>query len=237
MEQQTPVTYRPMIRDLPVSERPRERLREQGARSLSSAELLAILLRVGVGSESAVAMATRILSDLQGVEGLARVSYDDLCSIRGLGEAKAAQVLAALELGRRIATTTPDDRVTISSAQDVRNLLHSDMAFLAQEHLRVLLLSTRNQVLSVVEVYNGTVDKSQVRVAEVFRDAIRANAPSIIVVHNHPSGDPSPSRDDVEVTRLLVEAGKLLNVDLLDHIVIGQQGFVSLREKHLADFE
>ncbi len=237
MEKRIPAVYRPMIRDMHASERPRERLSEQGPRSLSNAELLAIQLRVGGKSESVVAMATRILSELQGLAGLARVSFEELCAIKGLGKAKAAQVMAALELGRRLAVTTPDERVTIGSAQDVRNLLHSDMALLDQEHLRVLLLSTRNQVLSIAEVYKGTVDRSQVRIAEVFRDAIRANAPSIIVAHNHPSGDPSPSRDDVDVTRLMIEAGKLLNVEVLDHVVIGNQGYVSIREKRLADFE
>lgn len=225
--------YHPMIRDLPSTERPRERLRDQGAGSLSNAELLAIVLRTGTASESAVALATRLLSRFQGLPGLARATYRELCNIKGLGEAKAAQVLGALELGRRMSAARGDDRVTVQSPVDVVNLVGSEMALLEQEHLRALLLNTRNQVMSIAEVSRGSVNSSQVRVAEVFRDAVRANVPSIIVVHNHPSGDPTPSNEDVQVTKLLVEAGKLLDIEVLDHVIVAQNGHASLREKGL----
>src|SRR5579883_2029653 len=223
--------YRPTIRELPSAERPRERLRSYGEGALSTAELLAIILRVGIAGENVLDVATRLLSRHGGLVGLARLNFDELCSTRGLGEAKAAQLRAALELGRRLAVATPEERPVIREAQDVARLLQPEMALLDQEQLRVLVLNTKNQVLSVLTVSSGTVNQSQVRPAEVFRPAIRANATAIIVVHNHPSGDPTPSRDDVRLTSDLVEAGRLLDVELLDHIVIGQGRHASLRER------
>lgn len=223
--------YRPTIRELPSAERPRERLRAHGEAALSTAELLAIILRVGISGENVLDVATRLLSQHGGLVGLARLNFDELCGARGLGEAKAAQLRAALELGRRLAVATPEERPVIREAQDVARLLQPEMALLDQEQLRVLVLNTKNQVLSVLTVSSGTVNQSQVRPAEVFRPAIRANATAIIVVHNHPSGDPTPSRDDIRVTADLVEAGRLLDVELLDHIIIGQGRHSSLRER------
>jgi len=225
--------YRPLIRDLPVSERPRERLRQWGASALSNAELLAIILRTGAAGENVVAQATRLLSRFNGLPGLARASVGELSSEHAVGEAKAAQMLAALELGRRLLATQPDERPFVRSPQDIANLLLADMALLEQEHLRVVLLNTRNQVLAAPEVYKGTVNATQVRVSDLFRDAVREGCPSVIVVHNHPSGDPTPSADDVSMTHQLREAGSLLNIDVLDHIVLARNGFVSLREKGL----
>ncbi|MEE8345871.1 MAG: DNA repair protein RadC [Dehalococcoidia bacterium] len=227
------VEYRPLIRDLPVSERPRERLRQWGASALSNAELLAIILRTGAAGENVVAQATRLLSRFNGLPGLARASVGELSSEHAVGEAKAAQMLAAMELGRRLLATQPDERPFVRSPQDIANLLLADMALLEQEHLRVVLLNTRNQVLAVPEVYKGTVNTTQVRVSDLFRDAVREGCPAVIVVHNHPSGDPTPSADDVSMTRQLREAGSLLNIDVLDHIVLARNGFVSLREKGL----
>lgn len=225
--------YRPTIRELPASERPRERLRERGAAALSNAELLAIILRTGIPSDNVLALAGRALARFGGLEGLARASFGELCGERGLGEAKAAQVKAALELGRRLLSAQPQERASVHSPQDVANLLAAEMGLLEQEHLRVLLLNTKNQVLAAPEVYKGSVNSAQVRVGELLRDAVREGCPALIVVHNHPSGDPTPSADDVEITRQLVEAGRLLGIDVLDHIVIGRQGFASLRERGL----
>ncbi len=226
--------YQPKLRDMPQGERPRERLREHGPRYLSNAELIAILLRTGVQGENVLAMANRLLSRFGGLDGLGRSDFSELCAERGLSEAKTCQLMAALELGRRFISLAPQDRAVINSPQDVANLLQGEMAHLEQEHLRVLLLNTRNQVLSTVEVYVGNVNSSIVRPAEVFRPAVRANAPSIIVAHNHPSGDPTPSSEDVAITRDLVSAGKLLGIDLLDHLVIGGGGrYVSLNERRL----
>jgi DNA repair protein RadC len=227
------VEYRPTIRDLPVSERPRERLRERGAAALSSAELLAIILRTGTPSDNVLALASRTLARFGGLAGLAKASFGELCGERGVGEAKAAQVKAALELGRRLLSTQPQERATVQSPQDVANLVMAEMDLLDQEHLRVLLLNTKNQVLAMPEVYKGNVNSTLVRVGELFREAVREGCPALIVVHNHPSGDPTPSRDDVEMTRQMVEAGQLLGIDVLDHIVIGRQSYVSLRERGL----
>lgn len=227
------VEYRPLIRDLPAGERPRERLRQWGASSLSNAELLAIVLRTGATGENVVAQATRLLARFNGLTGLARASVGELCGEHAIGEAKAAQVLAALELGRRLLATQPDERPVVRSPDDIANLLQAEMALLEQEHLRVVLLNTRNQVLAAPEVYKGTVNATHVRIADLFRDAVREGCPSIIVVHNHPSGDPTPSADDVAMTRQVNEAGSLLNIDVLDHIVLARSGHVSLRERRL----
>jgi len=227
-------SYQPTIRQLPAQERPRERLREHGSRYLNNAELVAILLRTGIAGENAISVATRVLAEFEGLGGLARVGYGELSGQRGLSDAQTCEILAALELGRRIASLAPEERAQISCPQDAANLVAAEMSLLAQEHLVVLLLNTRNQVVAKREVYIGTVNSSAVRPAEVLRPAVRENAPSIIVVHNHPSGDPTPSPEDVAITRDLIAAGKLMDIELLDHLVIGQGGrFTSLKEKRL----
>ena len=228
-----PARYQPRIRDLPRVERPRERLREHGPTYLNNAELLAILLRTGSKAENVVALATRLLSEKGGLAGLARSGFRELGQVHGMGEAKTAQVMAALELGKRLAALGPEERPVIRSPSDVSNLLAPEMALLPQESLRVLLLNTRNQVLAVSEVYRGNVSSAVLRTAEVFRSAVREGCPSILVVHNHPSGDPTPSSDDVRVTGQLVEAGRLLDIEVLDHVVVAQGGFVSLKDRGL----
>ena len=229
-----PPVYQPKLRDMPQGERPRERLRDYGPGHLSNAELIAILLRTGIQGENVLAMSNRLLARFQGLAGLGRSAFAELCAERGLSEAKACQLMAALELGRRFSSLSPQDRVVIHSPQDVANLLQAEMSALEQEHLRALLLNTKNQVLRVHNIYVGNVNSSIIRAAEVFRPAVRENAPSLIIVHNHPSGDPTPSPEDAAVTRELVAAGKLLNIELLDHIVIGSGGrYVSLNEKKL----
>ena len=226
--------YQPTIRELPHSERPRERLKEFGSKPLSNTELIAILLRTGLQGENVLSMSSRLLSRFGGLAGLGKASFTELCAERGLSEAKACHILAALELGRRMVSLAPEERMVINSPQDVANLLIAEMATLDQEHLRVLLLNTRNEVLSIQEIYVGNVNSSVVRPAEVFRPAVRDNAPSIIAVHNHPSGDPTPSDQDVAITRDLIGAGKLLGIELLDHVVLGNGGrFVSLNERRL----
>lgn len=221
------------ITDLHETERPRERLAAQGPAALSSAELLAILLRVGVHGENAVQMGQRLLQSFHGLAGLHRASLEELTNQRGIGAAKAAQIKAAIELGRRLSLESPEERPTINSPADAAALVQYDMSALEQECLRVLLLDTRNHVLDIVEVYQGSVNMSQIRVGEVFKAAIRRNASGVIVVHNHPSGDPTPSPDDLAVTRALVQAGKLVDVDMLDHLIIGQGRFTSMKERGL----
>lgn len=224
---------RPTIKDLPVEERPRERLVLVGEGALSTAELLAIILRTGVGGESALDMASGLLSTYDGLTGLARASFAELRAERGLGNAKTAQLKAALELGRRMLLATPEDRLVVCSPSDVAQLLMAEMGHLDQENFRVLYLDTRNHLLGSETIYVGSLNASHIRVGEVFRDAVKRNCAAVIVAHNHPSGDPSPSPEDVEVTRQLIAAGTLLNIELLDHLVIGQQRFVSLRERGL----
>jgi DNA repair protein RadC len=225
----TALQYRALIREMPTDERPRERLRSRGPEALSNAELLAILLRTGSRGENVVALATRLLSRFEGVNALGRASFAELCAEKHVGPAKAAQVIAALALGQRIMSAQPP-RAPVRSPEDVFALVGADMALLEQEHLKVILLNTRNQVMSVRQVNRGNVHSAVVRVAEVFRDAIRENAPNIILVHNHPSGDPSPSPDDAALTKQVEEAGRLLGIDVLDHVVIGRSGPASLRE-------
>ena len=221
------------ISDLQEADRPRERLALLGPQVLTNAELIAILLRVGVVGENAVEVAQRLLQKFGGLRGLHRVPIKELMEQHAIGEAKAAQIKAAIELGRRLTLEAPDERSVINSPADAAAIVQYEMSALEQEHLRVILLDRRNRVLETVEVYKGSVNSSQVRVGEVFKDAIRINASAIIVVHNHPSGDPTPSPDDVAVTRAIVQAGKLLDVDVLDHMVIGQGRWVSLKERGL----
>lgn len=221
------------IMDLHESDRPRERLATLGPQVLTNAELIAILIRVGVKGESAVAVGQRLLKEFGGLTGLHRAPFVDLTQQHGLGNAKAAQIKAAIELGRRLTVDCPDERPSINSPADAAALVQYEMSALEQEHLRVMLLDRRNRVLETVEVYKGSVNSSQVRVGELFKEAVRKNASALIVIHNHPSGDPTPSPDDVAVTRAIVQAGKLLDVDVLDHLVIGQGRWVSLKERGL----
>jgi len=225
--------YTPMIRDLPMDLRPRERIVYAGASSLSNVELIAIILRMGGRGENVIRMAERLLSQFGGLSGLAQAGFDELCQVRGIGTAKAAQIKAALELGRRLMATAPYERPQVRSPADVANLLMLEMGLLEQEHLRAVLLDTKNAVIRVANVYAGNLNTAVVRVGEVFREAIRANCASIIVVHNHPSGDPTPSPEDVRVTEQLVDAGHLLDIEVLDHLVIGRNRYVGLKERGL----
>ena len=221
------------IADLHESDRPRERLETLGPQALTNAELIAILLRVGVSGENAVDVGQRLLTKFGGLSGLHRAPFDELLKQHGVGEAKASQIKAAIELGRRLTVESPEERPSINSPADAAALVQYEMSALDQEHLRVMLLDRRNRVLEIVEVYKGSVNSSQVRVGEVFKEAVRKNASAIIVVHNHPSGDPTPSPDDVAVTRAIVQAGKLLDIDVLDHLVVGQGKWTSLKERGL----
>lgn len=233
MTEDPSASYSPMIRDLSADDRPRERLMQVGERALSTAELLAIIIRTGVDGENVVRLSERLLVGFGGLPGLARASITELQSLKGIGPAKAIEIKAALELGRRLLASAPEQRAKVSSPADAANLLMSDMALLEQEHLRLILLDTRNQVLGTPNVYVGSLNTSVIRVGELFRHAIKENAAAMIVAHNHPSGDPSPSPEDVRVTKQIASAGKLLDIELLDHLVIGQGRFVSLKERGL----
>lgn len=217
------------MRETPPDDRPREKLRLRGPSALTDAELVAIVLNTGVRGESVVDLAKRLLDEFGGLSGLVRADLNDLHRTHGLGETKAAKLKATLVLAQRISATNPNDRPQIQTPEDVFALLGSEMSSLDHEQLRVVLLDTKNRVLRAATVYQGSVNSAQVRIAEVFKDAVRQNAPGIVVVHNHPSGDPTPSAADVSLTTEIGRAGHILGVDVIDHLIIGVGQFRSMR--------
>jgi len=233
MEEKSALEYHPRIKDLPPSERPRERLKHYGAGALSTSELLAIILRTGVGGENGINLASRLLAQLGGLRGLFKADFAQITALKGMGQAKTAQVKAALELGRRLLTASPEERPQVKSPADVANLLLLEMGVLEQEEMRVLFLDTKSRVLGVSTIYMGSLHTAWLRVGELFREAVRRNCAAIIVVHNHPSGDPTPSPDDVKITQEIVKAGELLGVEVLDHLIMGSQRYISLKERGL----
>ena len=220
------------IKDIEASQRPRERLEKQGAQALNDAELIAILLRTGIRGSSAIEIAQHLLFEFKGLSGLQQASFAQICKIEGVGKAKAAQIKAAIELGLRLSVLTPEEKPLISTPQDVANQVQYKMAGLEQEELWVLLLDTRNRHMFTSQLYRGSLNSSSVRPAEIFKEAIRLNAASVIIVHNHPSGDPAPSPEDVNLTRMLIEAGELLEVPVLDHVIVGSRGIASIKALH-----
>ena len=220
-----------MIRDFPQDERPRERFIQNGPESLSNHELIAILLRTGTKDESVLELSNRLLTNFEGLRLLKTATLEEMTEIKGIGQAKAIQILAAVEIGRRIANLNYTDRYVIRSPEDGANYVMNDMRFLSQEHFVCLYLNTKNQVLHKQTIFIGSLNASIVHPREVFREALKRSAASIICLHNHPSGDPAPSREDIEVTKRLVECGKMIGIDVLDHLIIGENKFVSLKEK------
>jgi DNA repair protein RadC len=219
------------IRELPASERPRERLALRGPGGLSAAELVAIVWGSGSAGRSATDLATEALARFDGVTGLARATDAELAALPGIGPAKAAQLTAAFELGRRAVADRPAGRWTVRSPRDVVEHLQVPMGLLEREELRVVVLNAKHVVLRVSTAYAGNVSASLVRVGELFRDAVRIDASAIILVHNHPSGDPTPSPDDLHVTAEAIAAGRLLDVEVLDHLVITRDAWISLRDR------
>jgi DNA repair protein RadC len=224
------------IRELPEAERPRERLALRGPAGLTTAELIALLWGSGVRGRSAVDIATDALAAHDGLAGLARATDIELAALPGIGAVKAAQLVAAFELGRRLLADWPTARWSIRGPRDVADRLILQMGGLEREELRVVILDTKNHVLRVATVYQGNVSASLVRVGELYRDAVRLSAASVILVHNHPSGDPTPSPDDLHLTAEALAAGRLLDIVLLDHLVIGHDSYVSLRDRGV-DFD
>jgi DNA repair protein RadC len=227
------VEYRVGIKDLPAEVRPRERLLSNGSERLSDWELLAIILRTGSQHANALELAQGLLARYKGLEGLSRASVNELCEHPGVGPAKAAELKASFEVGRRLSQFSPVELPQVRSPVDLANLLSGRMAGLEQEHLQVALLNTRNRVLDIAEICTGSLNVAAVRVADIFREAVRQNAAALILVHNHPSGDPTPSAEDVRLTAEVRSAGELLDLEVLDHLVIGRGAFVSLRERGL----
>ena len=221
--------YTPKHKLLPLRERPVERVSTR-ADACTIIELLAALL----GGPQPIETADALLAHFNGrLSDLRRAPAHEIADIPGIGQQNAARIKAAVELGLRLTLNTEEDRPTIHSPADAAAMLQHEMSALEQEHLRVILLDTRNRVIDIVEIYHGSLNSAQVRVAELFKPAIQRMSAAIILVHNHPSGDPTPSPDDVAVTRAVVQAGKLLDIDTLDHLVIGRGRFVSLKERGL----
>ncbi len=222
------------IREMPLPERPRERLSARGASGLTAAELIGLVWGSGSRAANAVALAEDALARFDGLAGLACASGPELESIPGVGVARSAQILAAFELGRRQLADWPTGRWSVRGPRDVAERLVLQMGRLEREELWVVLLNTKNVVLRVVPVYRGNVSASLVRVGELFRDAVRLGASGLILAHNHPSGDPTPSPDDLHLTAEALAAGRLLDIELLDHLVVGHDAWVSLRDRGVA---
>ncbi len=229
-----PGRSRRAIREIPADERPRERLAARGVGGLTSAELIALVWGSGARGLGAVDLAEEALARHDGLAGLARASELELVDLPGVGAAKAAQLTASFELGRRLVADWPTGRWIVRAPRDIAERLIPLMGHLEREELRVVLLNSKNSVLKVVTVYQGNVSASLVRVGELFRDAVRVNAAGAILVHNHPSGDPTPSPDDLHLTAEALAAGRLLDIELLDHVVVGHDAFVSLRDRGVA---
>jgi DNA repair protein RadC len=225
------------IMDLPENERPRERLAQRGERALSKRELLAILLRVGVAGMSAVELSGEILDQFGGFRGLHAASFDELCAMKGLGPAKAAQIKAAIELGYRLQQESEGPRPKFSKPEDIYNFMHHHLERISQEELWVLAVNTRNQLIRQQQLYKGTINHSSARMAEIMEIPIRLHSAAIIVVHNHPSGDPEPSKEDIRFTEALVRAGQLLDINILDHIIVGKNTFRSIRRMGQVSFK
>ncbi len=224
-----PSDDRPRVRDLPLSERPVNRLREAGAQAVSNVELVACLLQ----SADALRQAGIVMAQFQDLRALSRASEADLTAIEGIGPAQAARVKAALEIGRRLMAETPEERWQIRAPSDAAHILMPTLSHQTREHFVVMVLDTRNRIIHQETLYTGTLNTSLCRPAEIFGVAIQHNAAALMIAHNHPSGDPNPSPEDIALTRRLVDAGKVLEIAVLDHLVIGHNTYVSLRERNL----
>lgn len=222
------------IKELPMTERPREKLYINGAEALSNEELIAIIIRTGNKNDSAIDLARKILSrDNRGLISLRDTTLQELMEIKGVGECKAAQILAAIELGKRINYKDALNKVKINEPTTIANLYMDEMRYLQKEHFKVLLLDTKNQIIVTEEISVGTLNASIVHPRDVFKVAIKRNANSIILIHNHPSGDPTPSNEDINITNRLIDGGNLIGIKVLDHIIIGDNRYISFKEKNL----
>jgi len=221
------------MKALPEDERPREKILRKGVGTLSNAELLAALMGTGTKDVSAIGLANRVLSSGKGLAGLTELMPEEFASIHGVGPAKACQIAAALELGRRIAVSPKKRRVSIGSPEDVALLFMEELRYKTKEVFRVMLLNTKNEILMIEDTAIGDLNSSIVHPREVFINAIKKSAASVIVAHNHPSGNPEPSTSDVNVTKRLVQSGEILGIKVLDHLIIGDGVYISLKERNL----
>ncbi len=222
------------VRDLPLSERPRERLLKLGSEALSAQEILALILGRGIKGESVMAASQKLLSQFGNLKGIVNASMEELMQISGIGPAKAAQIKAALELSKRLeADVGEKPKPTLKSPEDVAAVVRSQLKDKKKEHFLVLCLDTRNRLIHCRQVSIGSLDTSIVHPREVFKEAVSSSAASVIFVHNHPSGDPEPSKEDVELTKRLAKAGEIIGIDVLDHIVVCDKSYLSLKARGL----
>ncbi|MBS7529239.1 DNA repair protein RadC [Hazenella sp. IB182353] len=220
-----------LLKDIPSEERPRERFIKYGPDQVTNAELIALLLRTGRSGESVLALAQRVLSEVGGLQQLVHTTWEELIQINGIGPAKAIQLTSGVELGRRISRALPLERDTIRSPEDAALLVMEELRFEQQEHFICLFLNTKYKVIKNKCIFKGTLNASVVHPREIFHEAIRTSSAALICVHNHPSGDPTPSREDLKVTERLVLAGQVMGIEVIDHIIIGDQVFYSMKEK------
>lgn len=223
----------PILRELPPEQRPRERMIKEGPGSLSDIDLLAIMLRTGTARVSVLELAAEIIGRFRDLRALSQATIEELSSIKGIGAVKAVQVKAALELGKRLSALSSEDRPVIRCPEDVSSLVMEELRDLDREYFLALLLNTKNQVIARETISIGTLNSSIVHPRELFKIAIRRSAAAVILVHNHPSGDPTPSREDINLTKRLIEAGEIIGIDVLDHIIIGDNKFISLKSRGL----
>ncbi len=220
------------IDDLPSSDRPRERMATEGVQALTNGELLAILLNSGTTEMSAIDLGNHILNELGGFSGIHREDLSRLLEIKGVGLAKASRIKAAVEVGRRLANERLETGVQLKTPEDIAELVGHEMRGMQQEELWVLMVNSRNKYLGRHELYKGSQDATTVRVGEIFKEAVRRNVYGIVLVHNHPSGNPGESPEDVNLTRAVIEAGKVLDIRLLDHVIIAGTAHTSIRRNH-----
>ncbi|SJZ92884.1 RadC family protein [Selenihalanaerobacter shriftii] len=220
------------IKDLPEDERPREKLLKFGSKAMSTAELLALIIRTGSRSDTAIELANKLLTYAGGLKFLKDLSLEELKEIKGIGLAKATQISATVELGRRIRMASSKQRdEIITSPRDVANLLLAKLSFLEREHFVTVLLNTKNRVITIEEISVGSLNSSIVHPREVFKPAIRRNSAAIILAHNHPSGSLEPSSEDIKVTNRLRKSGEIMGIEILDHLIVGNEEYISLKEK------
>jgi DNA repair protein RadC len=222
------------IHDLPISERPRERLQKFGVEALSAQEILALILGRGIAGESVMVTAQRLLSQFGSLKGIASASVEELSQVKGIGIAKASQIKAAFELANRLeGYSEAGSKPVVKTPDDVVGLVRGRLKGKKKEYFLALLLDTRNQLIKVAEISVGSLEGSLVHPREVFKEAISATAASVVFVHNHPSGDPTASEDDIGLTKRLAEVGEIVGIDVLDHIIIGDKNFLSLKREGL----
>lgn len=223
-----------IIKKLPDMERPREKLMSRGKETLNNAELLAILLRTGTREKSALELAHEIIAvNDEGLPGLCENTPEELARIKGIGKAKACQILAAIELGRRVATHPRKERVSIEKPGDIAELFMEKMRYYKEEHFSTLLLDTKGKVIEEVSVSIGDLNSAPVHPREVFKQAVKRSAAAVVLIHNHPSGDPTPSSEDLEITLRLIESAEILGIKVIDHIIIGDGVYTSLKSEDL----